>query len=120
MKIDARLITCAIALCAQAGCDRNDAQSSASLPAPLAPATSVVAPATADSVVGSATPTLPSVAGSATPAQSLGAPDAPGASAPAGATSTASYTCTMHPEIVRPTPGKCPICKMKLVPKGAP
>lgn len=117
MKIHASLITCAIAFCAQAGCDRNDAQSSASLPAPLAPATSVVAPATADSVVGSATPTLPSVAGSTTPAQSLGAP---GASAPAGATSTASYTCTMHPEIVRPTPGKCPICKMKLVPKGAP
>ena len=27
-----------------------------------------------------------------------------------------SFTCPMHPEIVRPEPGKCPICGMKLVP----
>jgi FtsP/CotA-like multicopper oxidase with cupredoxin domain len=26
-----------------------------------------------------------------------------------------SYTCPMHPEIVRPAPGKCPICGMTLV-----
>ncbi len=25
------------------------------------------------------------------------------------------YTCTMHPEIVRNKPGKCPKCGMKLV-----
>ncbi len=27
------------------------------------------------------------------------------------------YTCTMHPEVVRDKPGKCPKCGMKLVPK---
>ena len=25
------------------------------------------------------------------------------------------YTCTMHPEVVRSKPGKCPKCGMKLV-----
>jgi Cu(I)/Ag(I) efflux system membrane fusion protein len=25
------------------------------------------------------------------------------------------YTCPMHPEIVRDTPGNCPICGMRLV-----
>ncbi len=29
------------------------------------------------------------------------------------------YTCPMHPEIVQNTPGDCPICKMRLVPKVA-
>lgn len=38
-----------------------------------------------------------------------------GGAAPAGA----SYTCPMHPEIVRPEPGRCPKCGMKLVPKKA-
>jgi hypothetical protein len=28
-----------------------------------------------------------------------------------------TYTCPMHPEIVRPEPGRCPTCGMKLVPK---
>lgn len=28
-----------------------------------------------------------------------------------------SYTCPMHPEVVEPKPGRCPKCKMKLVPK---
>ena len=32
---------------------------------------------------------------------------------PAGST---RYTCSMHPEIVRNTPGKCPKCGMTLVP----
>ena len=27
-----------------------------------------------------------------------------------------SYTCPMHPQIVRPAPGNCPICGMELVP----
>jgi len=27
------------------------------------------------------------------------------------------YTCPMHPEVVQPKPGRCPKCKMKLVPK---
>ena len=26
------------------------------------------------------------------------------------------YTCTMHPEVVRSKPGKCPKCGMALVP----
>lgn len=28
------------------------------------------------------------------------------------------YTCPMHPEVRSPTPGKCPICGMDLVPRG--
>lgn len=27
------------------------------------------------------------------------------------------YTCTMHPEVIQDTPGKCPKCKMNLVRK---
>lgn len=55
------------------------------------------------------------------------------ASAPAGAGTgtTASdpdhatpmadtYTCPMHPQIVRDAPGKCPICGMNLVKKESP
>lgn len=30
---------------------------------------------------------------------------------------SASFTCVMHPKIVRDKPGNCPICGMKLVPK---
>ena len=29
---------------------------------------------------------------------------------------TMKYTCTMHPEVVRNKPGKCPKCGMALVP----
>lgn len=29
------------------------------------------------------------------------------------------YTCSMHPEVQSPTPGKCPKCGMKLTPKAA-
>jgi hypothetical protein len=28
-----------------------------------------------------------------------------------------TYTCPMHPEIIRDKPGNCPICGMKLVPR---
>lgn len=35
------------------------------------------------------------------------------------APASATYTCPMHPEIVRKEPGSCPICGMKLVPKAA-
>jgi len=37
---------------------------------------------------------------------------APAQAAPAGAT----YTCPMHPEVLRDAPGDCPICGMALVP----
>lgn len=30
-------------------------------------------------------------------------------------TAAKKYTCTMHPEVVRSRPGKCPKCEMKLV-----
>lgn len=29
-----------------------------------------------------------------------------------------TYTCPMHPEVVQPSPGKCPKCGMDLVRKG--
>lgn len=103
MTITNAILTYATAFAALAGCDRGDARSSAS--PPPAPATSVV--------VSSAT-----VVGSAPPALLGGAPNVASASASAGATAT--YTCPMHPEIVRREPGTCPICKMKLVPKARP
>jgi Cu+-exporting ATPase len=44
------------------------------------------------------------------------APTAPAApEAPAG--KGVEYTCPMHPEIVRPSPGSCPICGMALEPR---
>jgi Cu+-exporting ATPase len=48
----------------------------------------------------------------------LGAPaiEPPAAPAPA---SGIEYTCPMHPEIVRPGPGACPICGMALEPRTA-
>ena len=36
---------------------------------------------------------------------------------PAPAAKGALYTCPMHPEIVRPGPGSCPICGMALEPR---
>jgi len=35
------------------------------------------------------------------------------------AAQTARYTCPMHPQIVQPTPGDCPLCGMALEPVGA-
>ena len=37
----------------------------------------------------------------------------------AGDTQASSYTCPMHPEIVRTEPGTCPKCLMKLIPSDA-
>jgi Cu(I)/Ag(I) efflux system membrane fusion protein len=37
----------------------------------------------------------------------------------ADASSDATYTCPMHPQIRQPQPGRCPICGMELVPAAA-
>ena len=50
---------------------------------------------------------------SADPNSFLRAADAPPAPVPDGA----SFTCPMHPEIVRDGPGACPICGMALEPR---
>ncbi len=39
--------------------------------------------------------------------------------APSPAANPVEYTCPMHPEIVRPGPGSCPICGMALEPRTA-
>jgi Cu(I)/Ag(I) efflux system membrane fusion protein len=45
----------------------------------------------------------------------------PGAErAPGAATGTTIWTCSMHPQIQLPKPGKCPICAMDLIPLEAP
>jgi Cu+-exporting ATPase len=44
----------------------------------------------------------------------VAAPAGPAASSPVA---DVEYTCPMHPEIVRPSPGSCPICGMALEPK---
>ncbi len=43
-------------------------------------------------------------------------PPAPVESTPATAPAVL-YTCSMHPQIIRPAPGKCPICGMPLIVK---
>lgn len=40
-------------------------------------------------------------------------------SAAAAAHATTDWTCSMHPQIRQPNPGKCPICAMDLIPAGA-
>src|SRR5687767_8992400 len=35
------------------------------------------------------------------------------------ASADAIYTCPMHPQIRQPTPGRCPICGMALVPAAS-
>ena len=40
----------------------------------------------------------------------------PDETASPGATSAQVWTCSMHPQIRRPGPGKCPICAMDLIP----
>ena len=44
---------------------------------------------------------------------------APAAAPPAPASSTAEYTCPMHPEVRQKGPGACPICGMALEPVDA-
>src|SRR5689334_5702960 len=43
----------------------------------------------------------------------------PQPAAPAATAAGTEYTCPMHPEIVRPAPGSCPICGMALEPRTA-
>ncbi|MGA8075356.1 MAG: YHS domain-containing protein, partial [Candidatus Acidiferrales bacterium] len=43
----------------------------------------------------------------------------PPAHSPDSLSSSNSYTCPMHPQIVRPGPGSCPICGMALEPRTA-
>ena len=49
-------------------------------------------------------------------------PSLPTATEKAPAPAPTVYTCVMHPQVRSPTPGKCPICGMELVPvpPGAP
>ncbi|MFW6353961.1 MAG: heavy metal-binding domain-containing protein, partial [Verrucomicrobiota bacterium] len=51
------------------------------------------------------------------------APDAAEGSAPVDSTASApppsadeTWTCSMHPQILQPDPGDCPICGMDLIP----
>jgi Cu(I)/Ag(I) efflux system membrane fusion protein len=53
-------------------------------------------------------------------AQRFGWIQAPGdTSATARTEAGAVYTCPMHPQIRQPTPGRCPICGMELVPAAS-
>lgn len=75
---------------------------------------------------GSPAPAAPNAPVPPVPAPPMNAP--PHTHAPLGATDSQKtepgkpappatiYTCPMHPEIRSPTPGKCPICGMDLVP----
>ncbi len=47
------------------------------------------------------------------------APAAMAAPAAAPATAASEYVCPMHPEVIRATPGSCPICGMALEPRVA-
>jgi membrane fusion protein, copper/silver efflux system len=51
------------------------------------------------------------------PTRALASASAPSASARHGADGDVDhYTCSMHPSVNQPSPGKCPICGMDLVP----
>lgn len=40
----------------------------------------------------------------------------PGDDGPGSAAGASTWTCSMHPQIQQPNPGKCPICAMDLIP----
>jgi Cu(I)/Ag(I) efflux system membrane fusion protein len=88
--------------------DDTEPSSAPSAPAPGSPAPAAPSPrAPADFPKAPSRPAMPS----------------PQKTEPAKPTPPATvYTCPMHPEIRSPTPGKCPICGMDLVPApgGAP
>jgi Cu(I)/Ag(I) efflux system membrane fusion protein len=50
-----------------------------------------------------------------TPGSSTGKAPIPSGTTGKPAPGVVSYTCPMHPEIIRDKPGKCPLCKMDLV-----
>jgi hypothetical protein len=56
----------------------------------------------------------------ATPAPPAAAPADDHAHDHAAPTAGVTYTCPMHPQIVRDAPGKCPICGMNLVKRETP
>ena len=91
---------------------------SAAIPAPAAPipALSTLSPA-------APAPAAPVPALSGSPA-AVPAPDRLVAPAPAALPSPGVsareeivYTCSMHPEVVQATPGNCPKCRMRLIPR---
>ena len=43
-------------------------------------------------------------------------PQDPGKSPPTAAADETLWTCSMHPQIRQPKPGKCPLCGMDLIP----
>ena len=51
------------------------------------------------------------------PPRSHGASPQPAAPVPSPTPTAAEWTCPMHPEVVRPGPGICPICGMALEPR---
>jgi Cu+-exporting ATPase len=55
----------------------------------------------------------------ADPARYLGGPHDHPSKAPVTAPAVVTYTCPMHPEIIRDAPGFCPICGMALEPVTA-
>jgi len=56
-------------------------------------------------------------AGHASPPVQTHVPHAPTSAPAAAPAATTDYTCPMHPEIIRPAPGACPICGMALEPR---
>lgn len=59
----------------------------------------------------------PSKAVSASTTSAVSAPTTSAVSAPPISAEKITYTCPMHPEIVRDKPGSCPICGMALEPR---
>ncbi len=68
---------------------------------------------------GAAAPAAHATATPASAAAHAGAPAAAGTTARAARVTAGTYTCPMHPEIVRDGPGACPICGMALEPVTA-
>lgn len=100
----------------------NVPQAARTAEAPSAAVASATAPAAATPTTPTARTTPDPHAGhghAAAPAASSAAPPSP-ASAPtpaATAAAKATYSCPMHPEVQKDSPGSCPKCGMNLVKK---